>query len=146
GGDAELLGFRNMFATYFLEPARRLGRPFEVEAAGVEDALQRYLTHAHWQNLSVSIEAAEDGAQFLAFGGSDQVDLADQDDIGEFHLLDQQLGDRTFVLFAEGFATAGQALGFMEIAQEVYPVDHRDHGVQPRQIAQAAALLVTEGK
>src|SRR5690606_7956456 len=71
GGDAELLGFRNVFATYFLEPARRLGRPFEVEAVGVEDALQRHLTHAHWQDLGVSIEAAEDGAQFLAFGGRD---------------------------------------------------------------------------
>src|SRR5690606_34139952 len=76
GGDAELLGFRNMLATYFLEPARRLGRAFKVEAAGVEDALQRHLPHAHRQDLGVSIEAAEDGAQFLAFGGSDQVDLA----------------------------------------------------------------------
>ncbi|MNF83005.1 hypothetical protein D3C84_653180 [compost metagenome] len=34
----------------------------------------------------------------------------------------------------------------MEVAQEAHPVDHGDHGVQPRQVGQALALLVAEGE
>ena len=135
-----------MLAAQLLEPTRRLRGAVEVEAAGVEDLVQGDLAHAHGLDVGVGVEAAQDGHQLLALGLADQVDLADQDDVSELHLLDQQVGDRALVFFAQGFATAGQAIGLMEVAQEVHPVDHRDHGVQPRQVGQAAPLLIAEGE
>ena len=146
GGDAVFLGFRHVLATQFLEPTRCLRGAVEVEAAGVEDLVQGDLPHAHGLDVGVGVEPAQDGHQLLALGLADQVNLADEDHVGELHLLDQQVGDRAFVLLAQGFATAGQAVGLMEIAQEVHPVDHRDHGVQPRQVGQAASLLIAEGE
>ncbi len=94
----------------------------------------------------MGVEPAEDGGQLFAVGRGDQVDLADQDDVGKLHLFDQQLGDRAFVVLAKGFAVAGQALGLVEVTQEVHPVDHRDHGVQASQIGQTLALFIAEGE
>jgi len=60
--------------------------------------------------------------------------------------VSSQLGDRALVVLAKGFAAIGEALGLLEVAEEINPVDHRDHGVQPSQIGQALALLVAEGE
>ncbi|MNR06610.1 hypothetical protein D3C85_1226850 [compost metagenome] len=76
GGNAVLFGFRYMLATHFLQPARRLGRFFEVEAAGVEDFLQGNLTHHHRNDGRLSVESLKYGDQFLALAATDQIDLA----------------------------------------------------------------------
>jgi hypothetical protein len=51
----------------------------------------------------------------------DQVDLAEQNDVGELDLLDQQIADRTLIVGAEGLAPAGEVVGALVIAQEVQP-------------------------
>ena len=145
-GDAVLLGLRHVLATQLLEPARGLGGAVEIEAAGVEDLRQRRLAHHHRHDLGLGIQAAQDGGQLLALGAGNQVGLADQDDVGELHLLDQQVGDRTLIVLAQRLAATGQALGGVEIAQEVDPVDHRHQRIQTRQVGQALALLVAEGE
>jgi hypothetical protein len=105
GSDAVLFGFRHMLAAQFLQPAWGLGGAFEVETPGVEDLVQRHFAHDHRDDLRLGIQAFEDGHQFLTFVAADQVDLADQDDVGELDLLDQQVGDRALIFFAQGFAT-----------------------------------------
>jgi len=146
GGDAVFLGFGNVLATHFLQPAGCLGSALEVEAAGVENLLQRHRAHAHRQDLGMGIEPAQDSHQLLAFGRGDQVDLADQDDVSELHLVDQQVGDRTLVVLAQAFTAAGEAVGGMQITKEIHPVDHRDQRVEARQVGQALPLLVAEGE
>jgi hypothetical protein len=61
---------------------------------------QRHFAHDHRDDFRAGVEPLEDCHQLLPFAAADQVDLADQDDVGEFDLLDQQVGDRTF-LFAK---------------------------------------------
>src|SRR3990167_8128540 len=135
-----------MLAAQLLEPARRLGGPLEVEAAGIENPLQRHLAHAHRHNLSMAVEPTQNRQKLFTLSAGDQVDLAEQNHIGELHLLDKQIGDRALVLFTESFTTAGQAFGGMEVLQEVHPVDHRDHGVEARNVGQALAVFTTEGE
>ncbi len=146
GGDAIFLGFRQVLAAQFLQPARRGRRAIEIEATGIEDLRQRHLTHHHRQDLRLGIELAQDRQQFLALLAGDQVDLADQDHVGEFDLVDQQVGDRALILLTEGFATTGQAGGLLVVAEKIHPVDHRDHGIQSRHVGQAAVQLVAEGE
>ena len=94
----------------------------------------------------MGVQTGQDGAQFFTFGTGDQIDLADEDHVSEFHLLNQQVSDRALILFAQGFATTGQRLGLVKVAQEVDPVDYRDHGVQPCQVGETLALLVAKGE
>ena len=104
GRYAVFFGFRHMLTAQFLQPARGLGGAFEVETASVEDLVQRHFAHDHRDDFRLGVEALEDGHQFFALAAADQVDLADQDDVGEFDLFDQQVGDGTFILLTEGFA------------------------------------------
>ncbi len=92
-GDAVLFGFRHMLAAQLLQPAGGLGGAVEIEAAGVEDFVQRHFAHDHRDDFRLGVQAFEDGHQFLTLVAADQVDLADQDDVGKFDLLDQQVSD-----------------------------------------------------
>ncbi len=127
--DAIFLGLGDVLAAHFLEPARRLGGPLEIEAAGIEDLCQRHIAHAHGQDLGIGVQTAQDRHELLALGAGDQINFADEDDVSELHLLDQQLSDGALIVLAQCFAPACQAFGFVEVAQEVDPVDYRDHGV-----------------
>ncbi|MCY1411554.1 hypothetical protein D9M71_269420 [compost metagenome] len=146
GGNAVLLGFRHMLPAQFLQPAGRLGGALEVEQTGVEDLLQRHLAHDHRHNLRLGVETAQNGTELFALGAADQVDLAQQNHVGKFHLFDQQVTDRALIFFTKGFATAGQAFGCLIITQEVQTIDHGDHGVQACLVGQTAALLITKGE
>ncbi|MNF73735.1 hypothetical protein D3C84_557450 [compost metagenome] len=144
--DSVGIGLRHMLATQFLQPTGGTGSALEVEKARVEDLLQLDLAHDHGQDASLGIEPLEDGGQFLALVGVDQIDLADEQHIGELHLFDQQFADAALVVAAQGLTLAGQGLRVQVVAQEVHPIDDCDKGVQPRQVGQALALLVTEGE
>ncbi len=135
-----------MFAAHFLEPARCLGSALEVKTPGVENRRQRHLAHHHRHNLGFRVEALEDRHQLFTLTGADQVDLAEQDDVGKLDLLDQQVGNRAIIVFTHGFTACGQAVCRLVIEQEVHAVDYGDHGVQARQVHQAFAGLVAEGE
>ncbi|KAI3485014.1 hypothetical protein L1887_51789 [Cichorium endivia] len=146
GGDAVFLGFRYMLAAQFLQPARGAGGALEVEQAGVEDGLEVDLAHDHRHDPRVGVEAAQDGAQLFALVAADQVDLAQENHVGEFNLIDQQVADRALVVFTQGFAARGEAFGGLVVTQEVEAVDDGDHGVEPGHFRQTATLLIAEGE
>ncbi|MNZ53490.1 hypothetical protein D3C78_713680 [compost metagenome] len=99
GSDAVLFGLRHVFAAQFLQPSRCLGSLFEVKTAGVEDLIQRDFAHRHRDDFRPGVEPFKYRDQFFALVAADQVDLAEQNHISELDLLNQQIGNRTFVFF-----------------------------------------------
>jgi hypothetical protein len=81
-----------------------LGGFVKIESARVEDLLQRHLAHHHRDDFRLGIEALENGREFVARLAADEVDLADQQYVGELDLFDQQVGDRAFIFLAQGLA------------------------------------------
>ncbi len=140
------LRFRNVLAAQFLQPTRRFGSPLEIEQAGIEYLAQRDVTHHHWQDVRVSVEVTQDRRQLRERVSADQITLADQDDISELDLLDQQVGNRTLVVLTQGFAAAGETGGLFIVVQEVDPIDDRNHRIESGHISQSGALPIPEGK
>ncbi|MCY1445616.1 hypothetical protein D9M71_621410 [compost metagenome] len=89
GSDAVFLGFRHVLAAKLLQPAWRLRRFFKVETTGVEDLFQRDFAHDHRDDFGLRVQSFKDRDQLLTLAAADQIDLADQDHVGEFDLLDQ---------------------------------------------------------
>ncbi|MNQ77342.1 hypothetical protein D3C85_922060 [compost metagenome] len=86
-----------MFAAQLLQPSRCLGSLFEVKTTGVENLVQGDFTHRHRNDFRPGVEPFKYGDQLLTLVAADQVDLAEQNHIGELDLLNQQIGNRTFV-------------------------------------------------
>ncbi|MNS80542.1 hypothetical protein D3C72_1142230 [compost metagenome] len=146
GSNAIFFSFRHVLPAQLLQPSRRLGSLFEVKTTGVEDFIQGDFAHRHRNDFRPGIEPLEDDDQFLTLVAADQVDLAEQNHIGELDLLNQQIGNRTFVFFAKCFSPGGQAFGSLIIEQEVHTVDHRDHGVETRDVVEALAVFIAKGE
>ena len=89
---------------------------------------------------------AEDGAELGQFVFADEVGLVDDDDIGEFDLVDEEVGDGAFVAFAGGHVAVLEVIGGVELFEEVGRVDDRDHGVEAGDVLQSVAFLVGEGE
>ncbi|MCW0417758.1 hypothetical protein NB689_003512 [Xanthomonas sacchari] len=144
--DAELFGLRRVLAAQRLHPARRQLRAHEVEVAGIQHQLERHIATAGLDDARIAIERAQHRAGAVEGGRIGQVGLADDDHIGELDLLHQQVDQPALVVVPGLQAAVGQALGRAEVAQEADPVDHGEHGVQARDVGQAAAIGVAHGE
>ncbi len=121
GGDAVGFGLRLVLAAQFFEPARRAGGPLEVEAAGVE-----YLSSGTRPMLMGRISASVLSRWRMAVSSSRSawlmrsILLMRMTSANSTWSISRSVMER-FVVFTQGFATAGQALGLVEVAQEVHP-------------------------
>jgi hypothetical protein len=78
--------------------------------------------------------------------GAGEIGLVEHDDVGELDLVDQQASQAAIVLGGDGEAAVGQADPRPDVREEGRGIDHRDHGVEPRELAQAGAVLGLEGE
>ena len=51
--------------------------------------------------LRTGIERLDDGRNLLCLVVADEIELVEHDDIGELDLVDEQIGHRPFILFAQ---------------------------------------------
>ena len=61
-------------------------------------------------------------------------------------MFDQEIDHAPLVVLGPGLAAVGEAVFARVVAEEVVGVHHGHHRVEPRQVVQAAALLVGEGE
>src|SRR5688500_4070333 len=82
--DTVLFGLRRVIAEaiQFLEPERMLLGPREVEAAGVEDALEGRFGEISLHDIGGRVERADDLARRVQLAGGRIVDLVQHDDVG----------------------------------------------------------------
>lgn len=76
----------------------------------------------------------------------DEVGLADEQNIAELDLLDQQVRDTAFVLVAEGFSRLDEIDGVLVVLKKVHAVHHGNQRVQAGDLGQGRSRLVGEGK
>ena len=98
------------------------------------------------KELCARVERLQDGLDLTRLDRSHQIQLVEHDHVGEFDLIDQEIGHRSFVVLAERFAAVCERVGGFVVAQEARRVDHRHHRVQTRDLAEAHAVLVLEGE
>jgi len=124
------LGFRHMFAAHFLEPTGGLLGALETELAGAEYFVDIHLSVAYGHNVCLGIEGLQHRDQALYCGLVHQIGFTDQDDVGEFHLIHQQVSHAALVFFAQVLARFLQVFGLVVIGKKVHCIDHRNHGVE----------------
>ncbi|MNS89077.1 hypothetical protein D3C72_1230770 [compost metagenome] len=142
-GNAVLLGFRRVLAAQLLHPAGSLLRTIEIEATGIQQLRKRHVAEAGQQQLRIAVQAAQHRQRVLQQFLFHLVHLADHDHVGKLHLLAQQVDHAAVIVRPRLLATLGQAQRRTEIGQEGTAVHHRHHRVQPCDIAQAEAVLIT---
>ncbi len=96
--------------------------------------------------MRATVELMEQGLDGGGFLRADEVGLVEDDDIGEFHLIREEIGDGAFVLFAEGLTGILERLAFLPLAAEVQGIDDRDHGVEARHGVQTLTMFIGEGE
>ena len=97
-------------------------------------------------NPAAGVERPQYGFDFEGVVAADQVDLVEHDEVGELDLIDQQIGNRALVLFAQRLTAVPQLLGGVVILQKTRGVHDGDHRVEARDVAQAHTVLVLEGE
>lgn len=83
-----LLGLRYMLASHLFQPAGRLLCSFEIEKTGIQYLTNVYLTLRNRNDFGVSVKGSEYCLEATNIFAASQIGLADQDDIGKFHLID----------------------------------------------------------
>ncbi len=72
---------------------------------------------------------------------ADQIRLVQQYHVGEFDLVDEQIGDGAKVAVARGKVARRQLLAARELTQKSRGIDHRHHRVEFRDAAQAESVF-----
>ena len=75
--DPVFLGLGCVLVVQLPEPTRRGLGFFHVEAAGVEDAIQRNAAALDFEDFGTRIEMVEDGAELLEFGRGNEIGFID---------------------------------------------------------------------
>ena len=79
-----------------------------------------------FDDISLGIERAHDGAGGLALRWRCGIELVQHDDVGELDLLDQEIDQRALVA-VKRLAALAEEIGRGVVLQEVRGVDHGDH-------------------
>ena len=103
--DAVFFGFWGVLSLKFANPPGRALGLVVVKQLGVQDPMKRNLATRCCDDFSAWVECVNDGLDFIGLFVINQVKLVQDDDIGEFDLIDEQISDGAVVLFAEGFTT-----------------------------------------
>ncbi|MNX49268.1 hypothetical protein D3C86_798680 [compost metagenome] len=140
--DAVFLGLRRMHAAQRLHPARRQLRLDEIEAARVQDLMQRHVAVLGQHQPGLAIHRTQHRQRGLQYLVVDQVAFAHHDHVGKLDLLTQQVDHPAHVLGASLLATVGEAVGTAEITQELLAIHHRHQRVQAGDVIEAEALLI----
>lgn len=101
--DSVFLGLGGVLSLEFLQPAGCLCGPFEGEQAGIHDGAERNVPVRYGEDARGLVECSNQRGEFGELPGGDEIGLADQDDVGELDLIDEQIGDVAFVLGRVGF-------------------------------------------
>jgi hypothetical protein len=143
--DAVLLGLRRVLDQR-IEPARMLLRFLEVEESGAHHRIERNLRVHRFHDFRLRVERPDHAVDAPSLFIRNQVRLVQQDHVREIDLIAEQVDDAAFVFFPQCFTAFLQTAEGAEVAQEVEGVHHGHHGVDLRDIAERAALLVLEGE
>jgi len=100
-GDAVFFGFGGVEALEFFEPAGHDGGLFFVVEAGVEDQGWRNAGMICLEDFRIGVDLEQQLFKTNDVLGAHTIDLVDDQDIGELHLIDQQVGNVARVFVAE---------------------------------------------
>ena len=93
GGDAVFFGFGEFVASHDGEPARGGGGVFEVEAAGTEDGWEGDIAVGGWDDFGARVDECEGGFEGGEVFWWDEIGFIEDDDVAEFDLVDEEVGD-----------------------------------------------------
>ena len=82
-----------------------------VEPAGVQHLVQRHTGHAGLDEFRIGVERPNDLARGIELFGLCRIDLVQNDDVGEFDLIDEQIDQRAVVLLAQRLAPVLEEIG-----------------------------------
>ena len=110
--DAVFVGFRRVLveAVEFSEPSRVTVGLFEVEEAGIENVARIDTRVARFDDAGIGVERPDDRPRRHDVFRSRNIDFVEDDDVGKFDLLDQQLHERAFVILARDFTAILQKI------------------------------------
>ena len=114
--NAVLFGFRNMLASHFFQPARRLLCPVEVKQPGAQHFTQINAPFTDRQNARLGVQRFNNRRQALNILRGCQISFADQNHIGKFDLINKQVTDTAFVFFTQRFTGFTQRFCFVVVA------------------------------
>ncbi len=118
--------------------------PGEIEAAGAQHLLQFHLAEIGLDEFRVRVQPDDDLAGRIPFLRRGGADLVEDDHIGKFDLLDQKVDNSAVVAITRRLTPVGQKIGRTVILEKIGGIHHRHHRIQPRDIRQAAAVLIAE--
>ena len=95
---------------------------------------------------SGGVEASERRPQPVGGCGIDQVELVENDDVGELDLVDEQIADSALVLLVLVEPALDESVSARQLGQEVRRVHNRDHGVQAGDVPEGGAVVAGEGE
>ena len=141
--DAILLGLWRV-AAEAVEPAFRLLGLGHGEEAGVEHDIERHLAALGEVNLRLRVQSADDALDLVELVGADGIGLVDEDDVGELDLIGEQIRDAAGVFAGDAHFAVLEVIGAVVVVEEVPRIDDGDHGVELREVVQAAAGVIGE--
>ena len=119
-----------MLSLEFANPARGAFGLVVIKQLGVQNPIQWNLASRGRNDFSPRVECVDDGFDFTGLFLRNQVKLVQDDDVGEFDLIDKQIRDGAVVLLAKGFTPGLKRLCFVVIVQETVRINNRDHRVE----------------
>lgn len=82
-------------------PHGMLVRLLEIEQAGVQDGISRYIRVIRLDDADVRVQTADNLAGSINLVGSGVIDLVENDDVSEFDLVGQKMDERSGIFFSQ---------------------------------------------
>ncbi len=146
GRDAVLLRLRDVLTVELPYPARGQLRSFDVVAAGPEHLAGGYPSAYGVQQPCARIEPGQDAAQPIGRRVVDEIELVQDDHIGELDLVDEQIAHGALVVLVRREAAGGEVVAGAQFAEEARRVHHGDHGVEPGEVVERRSVVACEGE
>ena len=127
--DTELLCLWHVLAAHLLQPARCLLSALKTELSGPQNLFNRHFSSLNGDDFRLRIKRFQHCCEALQDTTRNHIRFTDEDNVSEFHLLNQQIGNAPLVLLAEMFTGFLKRLGLVIIDQKVHGIDHGNHGV-----------------
>ena len=131
-----LFGLRRVLALKLSNPAGGVRRLLVVEQARVEHAFERDLSARRHEDLRAGVERFHDGLDLERLIVAHEIELVQHDDVGELDLVNEQVGHRPVIFFAQRLTAVLERLGGVVVPQEARSVHNCDHRVEARNLTQ----------
>jgi len=120
--------------------------PFLAVKLCVEQQRRINLTTNRAENRGPRVELSEQSGELIELLWRNQVALGNQQDIGEFHLINEELDEIATIVLVETDAPLAEFVLRLVILEKVNSIHERDQGIKTSEVRESFPVFVGEGE